>query len=516
MCDSDMRSVSSHDFDFNQNNGRSDETIKPSNCQINDLGEYELIKILSYFPIVERIGLSRVCLKWKSIIEKSFKSESVLNASTVLGKERQMRGKSISHLAFGLIIRKCCNARHIVMSGLGLFESEQYKGDDDSDDNLLLIIAQNCQHLQSIDFGLLEFDQHFETIAKHFFQLKKIISQNMSESALNCIIDSPNLELIDISKNLNISRPEFKRLGPKIRELYLKESEVIDELVIRELCEGNGKHMTNLSLDVKDNNVLSNICTFMKDLNSLDLSLYHKSSDFTQFSNLNQLKSLSIDVMDEPKFESQQFRDLVRSLKGTNLLEMKIILSPVNNIAVIDSSLQEIRENCQMLEKLVIRRANSLTDSGMYAIAKMKRLKYLDLMNCLNIGDGIDIVITSCPLLRHLNLHNCSKISVEIIKAFIEKAKANADEKFSLDVIDSYVPQNLDLEMPSNLECVWKYEDCIYDCDHGWGGEYGYNSDPQDDMLGYEIDDFYDEDEDEDLDYFDDYDDDHGFNYHLS
>jgi hypothetical protein len=254
----------------------------------------------------------------------------------------------------------------------------------------------------------------------------------------------------------------------------------------------------------------------MKDLNSLDLSLYHKSSDFTQFSNLNQLKSLSIDVMDEPKFESQQFRDLVRSLKGTNLLEMKIILSPVNNIAVIDSSLQEIRENCQMLEKLVIRRANSLTDSGMYAIAKMKRLKHLDLMNCLNIGDGIDIVITSCPLLRHLNLHNCSKISVEIIKAFIEKAKANADEKFSLDVIDSYVPQNLDLEMPSNLECVWKYEDCIYDCDHGWGGEYGYNSDPQDDMLGYEIDDFYDEDEDEDLDYFDDYDDDHGFNYHLS
>ena len=166
-----------------------------SKTSIDDLNEYSLIEILSYFSLKDRIKLSRVCHKWKDCIQKSFNTEKVFNSKT-FGVDRPVSDEDVSEKAVCLLIQKCCNVRHISFNGLFLFKSclTKTKEEEKSTDNIVVTIASNCLRLESIDFGEFDgFDEYFERNANYFKRLKKIVSQNIDEKSLNLIIDSQNL-----------------------------------------------------------------------------------------------------------------------------------------------------------------------------------------------------------------------------------------------------------------------------------------------------------------------------------
>ena len=281
------------------------------------------------------------------------------------------------------------------------------------------------------------------------------------------------------------------------------------------ISKGNGKNIKRLTIDIHDKTVLARICDNLKELNHLKIRLYSDICDIRYFSQLKKLKTLEIETTESSRFSAQDFTGLVNSLKDVTIRELIIELSRNNNIAVTDESLQDIRRNCGQIEKLVIRGANSLTGSGMYAIAQLKHIRVLDLKDCLNISDQIDIVITSCPLLKELILHNCSYITNSTVEPFIEKAKNSPNEKYYLDVIDTNVhieELSAKNELPTNLTILLDHDDCKYsNCEHGWPGGHGSDfSGPEDmDAMAYEYGiDFYEDNDEED--YYDDYEDEYG------
>lgn len=488
--------------------------LSQSEAIIDSLNDYELMKIFGYFKFKERMKLRAVCRKWRDCVHQSFLSETTLDNDT-LGSDQ------VPSQLLCLMITKCPNVRHIGVSFV--YDSKNDKLPP-IETNIVATIAWHCTQLQSIDFNVL-FDTFEEWFEKEFIKyanfykcLKKLVSRSITENAINSIIDSPNLETIDISGTDGISKPDFRRLGPKIADLNLQNSQVKDLTAIEGLCDGNGRKIKRLSIDIYDKKVLALICDSLKDLIRLKACLYSDVCDIKSFGNFKKLRSLEIETTESSRFSAQEFVGLIDSLKDIDVKELTIELSPNNNISVTDESLQEVRKHCSQIEKLVIRGANSLTGSGMYAIAQMKHIRVLDLKDCLNITDHIDIVITSCPLLRQLILHNCSYITNSTVESFIEKAKNCPNDKFLLDVIDTNVTK-IYLEelssknnLPKNLTILQDLDDCVYpNCEHGWPGGHGSDFSGPEDMeeLAYEYGiDFYGEHDDED--YYDDYEDDYG------
>lgn len=455
--------------DINNNDSNEEILIDGDIVVIDDLEEHLLKQILSYLPIIERINVSQVCRKWKTIIEKTFELESVVNKNTVLG-ERQ----TISELALSLVIKKCPNVKHILLKEMEVIESD-FSESNYLCNNLMRNIAHYCRQLETIDFAnrkIKNFNKEFVNSVEYFAQMKKIVSRNISAIALNSIIDSPDIQCIDISNNtlIDVNDIDFKRLGTNVKQFYMSSIDVTEDEV-RDLCEGNGKYLTHFSITVKDENVLQLICSQMKEINSLQLyyEIIDFNCDYSIVSQLSQLKTLKISFMKCHNLKDNEFCNLFRALKGIDLVEMKILLSSTSDESISNESLAELCENCPKLKKLMIRDANHLSGSGMYAIAELKSLKELDFMNGSEIDDKMENAVKNSSHLTNLNLHNCSPIDSNTLKAFIKNAKRKPYEKFSLDVTNTLAANILrrcEVVLPTNLKVIFRSRDCVYDCVH--------------------------------------------------
>ena len=398
---------------------------------INNLSDEELIHIFECLPIISRLRLRPVCDRWKSSVERSLRASKMLDVYSL--------GVELSYHCLGLVFQLCPNVKVIDLSHVRVFWPDKHveeHGEDVNEDEhatleqIMRVMTTNCLRVQSLNLTKTNLDHYVDQFCienpDYFRRLRTLVSREISDHSLNCLLDSEHIETIDVEQCCRVRRPLLHRLGPNVKNLSLRLTRVWETDVVQSLCDGNGNGLRKLSIDVHNDRIWELICNRMTELRELRAALVTTRCDTSLVSNLFHLKSLWIE--ESLPLDNDVLIQLIQSLKSLSITELSLLLFTSRDINPI---LVEVQHNCPLIQKLVIKGKHFVTDIGWTAITGLQHMTYLDLSGC-RLKTSTSLPISSS--LKHLILNECKFFSLTKGESFVEMCGRLTADRFVVDV----------------------------------------------------------------------------------
>ena len=211
-----------------------------------------------------------------------------------------------------------------------------------------------------------------------------------------------------------------------------------------------GKYLRCLSTNIDTEDQLDVICKSMICLQSFQVVINHKNvRNIGSIGQLRNLKNLFIsnwsnDLLDE---------GLLKVFIGCRQLSSLII-----NGEVSDSSFQLLSNFCFFMKRIEInngKRGERITDTSLYAFARLEYLHSLTLYYCEVSDAAVKELFQNCRDLQYLRLTCNNKLTKGVFPHCIEFAQSKPKERISMvfpERLERYWPQYLEYNVPNNLD----------------------------------------------------------------
>lgn len=258
--------------------------------------------------------------------------------------------------------------------------------------------------------GMVLKESQVSAIISCFSKLRILSLSNCSltSTALQTLGSLPQLTSLSLSLNQDIKTFSFLPTGLEYLDLG-RCSISVNELQIL----ANGSHLKSIALNHNNGTLSGNaIASALKPHEQLtDLKL--SGHDLRETFDRGNTKLLQI-ATNHPLLERLDFEDC-KGLDETRMAELEplkhLISLNLTSTDINDTAIDILTENHPKIEELYLT-STSITNEGLRFVARLEKLKTLDLSNCGEIDDdGLQYLVGKLPQLQKLILNGCEKLT---------------------------------------------------------------------------------------------------------
>ncbi len=440
----------------------------------NNINDYVLINLFSMFSFEQLFQRRRVCLRWKSIIDRLLMHRKSLSFITsdknYSPKWHSFNDYDISNREYIRIDINSQQLDHILSKCQNLLSLDfVHKTINYS---FMKVMSDRCLHLIRLDLSFCSgiTSESLLLLGHKLINLKEflLINCDMNESQLNLIlINFKKLEILDVSNNFLITGESFRNLRPNLKSLNVIQCKNITNKAIISLSS-KGSHLRKLFIGTYCENpfitdsILNYLCLNLEQ----DLKEFYCIYDVVLGKGLeliSKFKRLEVLILTEKKYENNSKvsindKTITAIMKECNQLKRLEITSISGQNVLTDKSLSQINQFCPHIQRLNIESFFKISNQTLISISKLSDLWYLQLIN-LDIDDnGIANILQSCQHLRHFAINFSDKmfafphkITNTIVMTCIDVANQRKNDKILFRVMGACLPSHRDLYIPENL-----------------------------------------------------------------
>ncbi|XP_052800597.1 F-box/LRR-repeat protein fbxl-1-like isoform X2 [Mya arenaria] len=399
------------------------ETFLPRACDgaaIDMLFEEVMVRILSLLSWKERVGVERVCWRWKHLVQRTWSSVHHLHFRNIFKGFGGLTDKNL-----GCLLSRCGS----YLTSLDVAASPRILTTFAMD-----VIGKHCPSLQELDLTSVKVtDISLKNLVSRCTNLRRLWLRkcfHVTDKGVRYVLSvCSQLAYLDLSDMPVISGQCFKKVS--------REHSALKSVILT----------NNHSVSDAGMSQLVSRCSQLEELN-ISNCLNISSATHTQIcqtlSNLRVLNAAGI-KLDESAVE------VIGNLHA--LEDLNISFSRL----VLDLTLISLAQGCHLLRDLDVSGCASVTDIGVMSLAQLPRLTSLNLsylsqvtedsvMKIAQAGhlkklvaratkfttdDAIIALVTLCPL-EHLDVSGCFQITMAILPAFKNTPALNGDTNIQL------------------------------------------------------------------------------------
>ncbi|XP_045193888.2 dynein regulatory complex subunit 6-like [Mercenaria mercenaria] len=411
--DSDVEEEMEHHSDVDHTTDQSQ--VNPDTpSMIDSLFDDVLLRIFSLLSWKERIGVERVCWRWKHLVQRTWASEKHLHFQNIF---RQFQGLTDEKL--NSVLLRCGQ----YLESLDLSASPRLLTDFTMD-----IIGKYCPEIKELDLSAITVtDVSLRNLVSRCTNLHKVKLKrclHVSDKGVNTILTSgqplSHLDLTDVSQ---LTGKCFKTLQCDLDSLK--------NLVLINCCKVNDSSFNNLvchsrnleELYINNCRGLSGVALREICQNCSHLRVFHAAGVKFDTDALEGLKKLSI--LEELNLSlCQMVTDVVLVSVSEHCKRLRYIdVSGCH--AVTDLGVKSLSQLSQ-LNSINISYLNQVTEDSVIKLAQVGNLvKFVARATTFPSDDVITELVTLCPRLNHIDLSGCFQVTNKMFEGFRNRPESN-------------------------------------------------------------------------------------------
>lgn len=392
-----------------------------STCYIDSLFNELLLRIFSLLSWKERVGIERVCWRWKHVVGKSWVWQKHLQFQEIFRRFEGLTDKMLN----SLLVR--CGQ---YLESLDLSSSPRHLTDFAMD-----IIGKHSPGIMELDLSNVKItDVSVKNLMAcctnlHFVRLKRCL--HITDKGISTLLSAGQpLQCLDVSDLTYLSGHCFKGIHSDMDTLRIlvltdcfkmQDSGFINMVKhcrhLEELYINNCRNLTSASI--------WNLCS-----NCLRLRILQAAGIKVETSCLHELGSLA-DLEDLNISLCQSLTDAVLASVSDGCKKLRVLdisgCHAVTDIGVM--SLAKLPE----LESLCLSYLNQVTEDSVIKLAHAGHLKkFVARATKFTTDDALLTLASLCPNLLHVDLSGCFQVTNRIFEGFKETVHDGPEKTVSL------------------------------------------------------------------------------------
>ena len=413
------------DYFFNTlsiSDGCSGDDSELISTNIMYLNEDCLRHLLSFLPFDSLIKLRRVCNRFMVAVEEFLVSKRRLKLVNKIGNNNliNIMTSKTKEADLSPIICTCPEETLVLMNKL----CPRLESLDViyvfMHNNLVDSLVQSFYKLTELCLAhpLSLTQDNIQLIVDYFGpQLKNLTLSDADlreESLETIVIGCPNLELLDVSGNPDITGECFRNLNSDLLTLRLSQCDSVRELGLESIVESKSAHslLELIISGIISDYMIAIICKNMPQLKSFECvygctrELDSNEDRLSVIGNLTQLERLSLQEIDAyfGSLDDSSLINIISSCGQLKYLEMHI--GSGERLLITDKYLSQLHAYCPLIQTLKLYNFEAVSDKSLNSFAKLSDLRELELINLYSITDeGVAIITDRCAQLTTLSVY---------------------------------------------------------------------------------------------------------------
>ncbi|XP_060585756.1 uncharacterized protein LOC132741569 [Ruditapes philippinarum] len=385
-------------------------------CPIDSLYDDVLLRIFTMLAWKQRMGIERVCWRWKRLVQRTWVSQKQLHFKNIFKQFQCLTDKML----VSLLLR--CGQ---YLESLDLSASPRLLSDFSMD-----IIGKYCPHIKEVNISAVKVtDVSLRNLVSRCTNLHKVkLSRclHVTDTGIHTLLTSgqplAHLDLTDVS---HLKGKCFKTLQSDLDSL---------------------KHLVLTNCYKVDDGSFSNLIGHSRHLEELYINNCRSLSGSSLREVCHKCSQLHILHAAGTKFDTEALENLK---KLPALKELNLSLCHM----VTDSVLVSLSDHCKQLRYLDLCGCHAVTDIGILSLARLSQLasinvSYLNQVtedSVIKLAESCNLVkfiaratkfpsdsmiiklVALCPRLNHIDVSGCFQITNKMFEGFTNQSRLKSD-----------------------------------------------------------------------------------------
>ena len=439
--------------------------------KLTDLNEYCFMHLFTYLSFNSLMKLRSVSKQLKNSVEEYLKSKRRLRLINSFANQNINIETSKNRVLDLIVIANDCYS-----------------------DQILLLMTELCPNLEALELIYITIDDPIvEILTKHFYDVNDlsfahplgltedslqtivhyfgpqllgltIADSDLSEDCLEAVVaECPNLQLLDVSGNPDITGDCFRYLNNNLLTLRLSQCDSIRESGLQSLVKSeSARSLSELVISgLVCDYMIGLICKNMPQLRSFQCvygctrEMDSKIDHLSVIGQLTKLERLSLQEIDA-YFGSLDDKSLLKIISCCNRLKyLELHVGSGERLLITDRYLSLISDYCPQIECLKLYNFEAVTDKSLNSFSKLVNLKELELINLYNISDeGVAIITERCSQLTKLYISfdgNCDSITNLTLIACIDMCRRRPKQIIDVNFFETCITVPFNQIIPQNM-----------------------------------------------------------------